>query len=172
MCETYAIIEGRKLDLPSDIIDIIKERLEEKNIFGRVDEGNIYYTINRAGYVMEKTEQYTAHDTLTYEAANYCRNKELMERRALCELLDRLLWRFSCQNGWDDLRLQDPNEPKYFISYCIQEDRFCVMQDFDSIGNKVYFVSYEIAELAIEEVVTPFFDKHRVSLELDNTVED
>lgn len=80
-----------------------------------------------------------------------------MTKRAKQEVLNRLLWRFSMENGWDDSLWEDFKVPKYRVQYYHDRkkydvDSFFIMQT----KGTVYYVSKEIALRAIDEIIIPF----------------
>ena len=98
-------------------------------------------------------------DDKIFSVGNYCRNKELMEQRALHETLSRLLWRYSVEHdgeiicyGLDWL---------YEISYNIRNHEFEVMWTSTRIDEgAVLFKKEETARNAIKEVIKPFLEEH------------
>lgn len=105
------ILDGKEYELSDDLAMRIKvevdlqelERLIEKDPFARMRSDD-YYFITAEGCVFAGCETRTIADDERYEAANYCRDKKLMEQRALHERLNRLLWRYSEGRGGGEKR--------------------------------------------------------------------
>ena len=98
---------------------------------------------------------------MRFNTANYCRDKAIMEQRALHETLNRLLWRYSethgGENAWDSQNIQahfyiylDTQNSVLYVSY----------NDAYHVEGVVYFEEEYIAENAITEVVKPFMAAH------------
>lgn len=60
-----------------------------------------YYFIKSDGGVEVETESNSFCDDEHHKVANYCADRELTCQRNLHETLNRLLWRFSLENGGD-----------------------------------------------------------------------
>ena len=154
------IIDGKEYELSAELVEKIKaevalqelERLIEKDPFARMHIDD-YYFITAEGCVFAGCETRTIADDERYEAANYCRDKGMMEQRALHETLNRLLWRYSEMNGGGEKR------GGYFIYRSNMEDMRVGHCTYASCGD-VYFRKKEVAEAAIEEVVKPFMAAH------------
>ena len=67
--------------------------------FDRVEENEMYYTISAIGKVMSFVDERDSSETELYEVANYCTDIDLLQQQAYRETSNRLLWRFSMQNG-------------------------------------------------------------------------
>lgn len=87
---------------------------------------------------------------------NYCKNKDAMKKMAKEESLNRILWRFSVENGWD-YSLFEKEDMKYVIYYSHLFNEYRTLETYKAefIG-AVYFVSEEIAKRAIDEIIIPF----------------
>ena len=92
-------------------------------------------------------------DDMMFDTANYCHDKELMERRALHETLNRLLWRYSEMNGGGEKR------GGHFIYLSYSGGMYVGHCSYACCGD-VYFKTKAAAEAAIEEVVKPFMAAH------------
>lgn len=155
------IIDGKEYNLSDEFIEKIKEEIksQDKPTFKRNKLGR-YYFIGSDGIV---SSQIDCNDLMTdvskYTVANYCREQELMEQRALHETLNRLLWRYSEEHGGDTLWNRKNNH--YFIVQSMLDNRFGTSYLWESkVQGCVYFGTQEAAETAIEEVVKPFMVKH------------
>lgn len=161
--ENKIIIDGKEYELSAELAEKIKaevaeqekkeaERLAEQGPFARA-KSKPYFLINGVGKVSTLAEGATNMDDELYSIANYCRDKGLMEQRALHETLNRLLWRYSETNGGGEKR------GGFFIYLSGMEDMRVGHCTYASCGD-VYFRKKEVAEAAIEEVVKPFMAAH------------
>jgi hypothetical protein len=116
--------------------------------------------MNDWGCVEEDFDDDEEEDKFRYEAANYCTDKALMVQRTLHETLNRLLWRFSLENGGDSE--WDWNNTHWYIAS--QETyRKQLVVDWTSqwhFQGTTYFSSRELAEEALETIVKPFMAEH------------
>lgn len=162
------ILDGTEYELSYDLAEKIKaevaarERQDKENLFERKQGGGEYYYISSSGKVL------VCRDTAInfsgrYKVANYCRDKKLMEQRALHETLNRLLWRFQKENDRNDTG-QIPNQ--YVI---LSMDGMPFIKNLPTVcdwffGPRLFGVTYfgskGVAEAAIEEVVKPFLAAH------------
>lgn len=74
-----------------------------------------YYSIDPSLGISSNTNFNISMDKVNYETANYCTDKELLQQRAWHETLDRLLWRFSCENGGLNIDWSNLTQAKYQI---------------------------------------------------------
>lgn len=150
------IINGKEITLTAEQIEVLGIKEQEDNDFGRI-KGQEYYYIMDNGVVDWHKEEFDKADKGLHLTGNYCKNKQIMRKRAKQEVLNRLLWRFSMENGWDDKFWEDAEIPKFEIS----KDTFLgdyVIYNYTSVKTTgtVYFVSEEIAQRAIDEIIIPF----------------
>ena len=156
--ENYLMLNGKRIDLTAEQIETLVGK-KEKDPFERV-KGGAYCYIDNDGRVETQWDEFVGIDNDRYEAGNYCTDKELMKQRALHETLNRLLWRYSMQNGgekthalrskwWHIGRYEDGELDAFENSY----------NDYWTPG-VVWFESYDSAANAIEEIVKPFMEKH------------
>lgn len=154
------IIDGKEYELSDDLVVQIKAevalqemaRQMSENPFERMRSDD-YRFITAEGCVRTGCETGTIADDERYSVANYCRDKGLMEQRALHERLNRLLWRYSEGRGGGEKR------GGYFIYRSNMEDMRVGHCTYATCGD-VYFRKKEVAEAAIEEVVNPFMAAH------------
>ncbi len=158
------IIDGKEYELSAELVEKIKAEVAEqekkkrenlKEPFGRVHNER-YFLINGNGRVSTMSaDTNTPTDEELYAIANYCRDKGLMEQRALHETLNRLLWRYSETHGDQMFAKQ------HAISRTWDDDEFYTL--FCVSGKQqgtVFFSSHDVAVAAIEEVVKPFLAAH------------
>lgn len=150
------ILDGKKYELSPELVEKIKAEVEEQekkiSSFTRNSEKEYFY-ICYDGTVYATMDGKLNIDNKMFSVGNYCRNKELMEQRALHETLNRLLWRYSETHGGGEKR------GGYFIYYSNMEDMRVGHCTYAGCGD-VYFCKKEVAEAAIEEVVMPFLAVH------------
>lgn len=160
--ENYIMFEGKKIPLTDEQVKIMLaiDMPKSKSPFERADSYNTYFFINESGIVNEDFDDHCRDDDDLYLIANYCTNKALMIQRALHETLNRLLWRFSVENGelgnpWDG------DHAHYELCYCRESKRFVAypIRNYKVLGN-IYFTTNEIAHRAIDEIVKPFMKDH------------
>ena len=93
-----------------------------------------------------------------FNSANYCTDKDLLTARAKEEVLSRLLWRFSMENGGSEIDWENKEQKKYYFyknpTYNGWEISYTTV--FSDLG-LVYFISVEVAARAIDEIVKPFY---------------
>lgn len=107
--ENYLVLNGQKIELtPEQYKEVCNAVFPKKSSFDRKENSEIYYYIDYDGLVYSDKEQGWVADDLRYGNANYCSNKDLMMKRADYEALERVLWRFSEENG---------GRGDYFICY-------------------------------------------------------
>lgn len=157
--ENYIMFKGKKIPLTDDQVKIMLEVETPKNPFERVGSNITYFFINDYGIVEEDFSAYE-EDIYRYEAANYCTDKGLMIQRALHETLNRLLWRFSIENGEGE-NPWDGNHNHYDIYWSYNTESFEVIKcNYSKALNSVYFPSKELARRAIDEIIKPFMKEH------------
>ena len=159
--ETYLVVDGVKIPLTEDQIVMIKGTGAQvkKTAFSRAKEGEFYWLIGDNCMVEEAYEAGFGEDEERFECANYCTDRRLIEERAIREELSRLLWRFSMENGGEEINWEDFTQSKWriFIHFRQESVECDVMQNvMDKSLNEVYFVSEEVARRAIKEVVKPY----------------
>lgn len=161
--KNYIMLEGRKIPLTDEQIEMLKGAKEsdevKRNPFERTyDKG--YYFIQYNGAVEYDFDRGSAGDDLCFAIANYCTDKKLMKQRALHETLNRLLWRFSMENGEGENKW-DCEHSHWVIRYLHDLDTFCTSQTriIHHVG-AIYFPTDELACRAIEEIIKPFMKEH------------
>lgn len=155
MKENYIVINGKKAELTENQLKAlgIKEELPFD-----IELNDKYYYIDYIGEVgCTYNYKYTCDDSLI-KVANACKDKELMQQRALKETLSRLLWRFSMENQGDKIDWSDTNQPKYSIFLNRGDFNIDSVTILKDLGE--YFYCQKIARRAIDEIVKPFMEKH------------
>ena len=137
-----------------------------KACFNRVPIYDEYYHIHSTGEVSIDTDQNVKWDKSLYNVGNYCTDKDLMEQRALHEILNRLLWRYSETHGevdpvWEAVGFNKPMHCHYYIYRDMETGKYTVeWDDVEKMNGVVYFATVKIAEKAIEDVIRPFEKEH------------
>ena len=166
--ENYIMLDGQKFELDNALVGklratISSQKLEnEKKMspFNRQKKNLFYYFIDTDGTVCEDTDGHYELDDELYKAANYCTDKNLMHQRALYETLNRLLWRFSMENGESENSWNSIND-HYEIYWSCSNEGFDICRNCHAKSlNAVYFPSKELAMKAIDEIIKPFMEKH------------
>lgn len=107
--ENYLVLNGQKIELtPEQYKEVCNAVSPKKSPFDKKETSEIYYYIDNDGIVYSAKDRGWVIDDLRYGNANYCSNKDLMMKRADYETLERILWRFSEENG---------GRGAYFICY-------------------------------------------------------
>lgn len=140
-----------------------KESSEEKSCFDRVDKKERYCYIGNNGQINVIQDCCDFFDDDLYNIANYCTDKNLLQQQAYRETLNRLLWRFSMQNGGDKIDWGDEGQQKYYIYYQHISNTYRIKFDFmykcRAVGI-VFFISNKVAQRAIDEIIKPFCKNH------------
>lgn len=163
--DNYICIDGMKVLLNdsqiSELRAIFEKRETEKNSpFKRQKYGDSYYHITSIGEVTSFSELDYPSDLARYDNANYCTDEELLDQRALEEILTRRLWRYSMEYGGDKLDWSD-GQSKYAIYYDTGIGSFYITSNVVcQITSTTYFVDRETALNAIKEVVEPFMKEY------------
>lgn len=156
MKDSYIVYKGKRIDFTEEQIKLLGLDVE-KNIFDRAKYKDNYFFITTYGTVKKTDDLIYEEDNKRYDVANYCLDKEIMKKRAKDEVLNRLLWRFSMENGWDDKLWEKNGVYKYSIYYNYYDKKYRVDYAFCCMDlNTAYFVSEEIAQKAIDEIIIPF----------------
>ena len=128
-------------------------------VFERVNSNSTYFYINDYGIVEEDFSTYS-EDEYRHEVANYCADKGLMIQRALYETLNRLLWRFSMENGEGE-NTWDGRNKHYELCYCPEDkDLHTYPMHSYKVPGSIYFPSEELARRAIDKIIKPFMKEH------------
>lgn len=169
MAYNYIMVEGNRIDLTEEQVETLKNALNEnkdddkskmKSPFDRVDSYESYYCVTMDGGIEALYEEHSQFDDRAYQIANYCTDKNLIQQQVYRETLNRLLWRFTYQNGWSDDLWEDNDKRKYCIFYNYFYDRFDIDYNDTIQYNMPYFISEEIAQRAIDKIVFPFMKEH------------
>ncbi len=131
------------------------------NPFGRCDLLGLYYYCEQCGGVGRNSETGHHMDDFFFNVGNYCTDFELMRQRSLHETLNRLLWRFSMENGERENKWDGKHGHYYIYNSDPVFSSFEVGLRFHSkINGVTYFPSMELAKQAITEIIEPFMKKH------------
>lgn len=164
--ENKLILDGVEYGLSDELVAKLKEEIaindavrHKPGAFDRVDSQQYFFISGSLGIVPRIDVGDTVDDKF-YSNANYCRDKELMEQRALHETLNRLLWRYSETHGGDLPWDSTPQNKHYFIYHGVAhgiETSYVIGMKLQGV---VYFKDEETARSALEEVVKPFLAEH------------
>lgn len=165
--ENYIMFEGRKIPLTNEQIEMLRDSKKpeeaKKNPFERqLHCGDKYYIISECDRASEWYEAGTNLNRKHFAIANYCTDKQMMTQRALHETLNRLLWRFSMENGGENPWGVYTCNNNYYIAYDydMHTPKFTVQfARFFKANGTIYFSSEELAKQAIEEIIKPFMKK-------------
>ena len=159
--ENYIMLNGKKVPLTEEQVAALLGDKETEcakvDPFERKMLRRYFYIANN-GEVLNDCDNMGITDGGRYNVGNYCRDKEMMNQRALHETLNRLLWRYSEQHGgdaeWDDENLH------YYITIDYEGEPTSDWLVFTMAFGTVYFKDRETADQAIEDVVKPFLAEH------------
>ena len=156
--ENYLVINGKRVDLTEEQIKKLGLEIEKKSPFDRVDKYKEYWYINNRGYLEYYIDGRCHTDDGLFNTANYCTDKELMTARAKEEVLSRLLWRFSMENGGSEIDWENVAQYKYYIFHDKTNKNWAVNTRTyaKSIGD-IYFIDREVAQRAMDEIAKPFY---------------
>lgn len=163
--DNYICIDGVKVLLNESQISELRAILEKKKTkknspFERQKYGDGYYCITSNGEVRDACESGDSFDSVHYDNANYCTDEELLDQRALEEILARRLWRYSMEHDGDKIYWSD-GQCKYIIYYDAEDGLFYTTSNtICQTINTTYFVDRETALNAIKEVVEPFMKEY------------
>lgn len=153
--DNYLMLNGKKVELTEEQIRKLGLK-ENKNIFDKVDLGETYYFIQGNGNILDRTMGFIhCEDNKNHLVANYCTDKDVFVKRAKEEVLNRLLWRFTMENGWED-EIWESVAEKYYIFKSHTTNNYSIGWSYWAKTQTIYFVSKEIAQRAIDEIVIPF----------------
>lgn len=160
--ENYIMLEGNKIPLTDEQVKMLKDSKKpekiEKSPFERVDSNSTYFYIDDCGIVEEENVNCYLEDQYRHKVANYCTDKSLMIQRALHETLNRLLWRFSMENGEGE-NLWNCCNTHYEIYWSYDLASFNISCNVTvKSPTSIYFPTKEIANKAIDEIVIPFME--------------
>ena len=142
--ENYIVINGKKAELTEE--QLKKLGIEVKDDpFEKVKRNEVFYYVSSSGQVHGQTEGYGTGSSSLFNAANYCRDRKIMEQRALHETLNRLLWRFSMQNGGNKIDWHNREQDKWAITFNCNFDTFHVVPMPNIKTPMPHFVSEEVA---------------------------
>ncbi len=158
--ENYIVINGKKAELTPAQLEALGIEVPKANAFEKAEHYREYYSINMTGEVVSDQDFGDGFALKRFRAANYCTDKALMEQRALHEILNRQLWRFSMLHNGDKINWDDYSN-KYYIFYSRKNNKYYV--DYNNeyqTTSTVYFYSKEITQQAIDEIIKPFIAEH------------
>lgn len=166
--ENYIMLDGEIIILDEQKAALLRlgrnigpKNVEEdkKGPFEKVNSNSTYFYINDYGIIEEDYDTYP-EDEYRREVANYYTDKSLMIQRALHETLNRLLWRFSMENGEGENPF-DCNNAHYRIYWSYDHKSFdiCCSRTIKS-SDSVYFPTKELANQAIDKIIKPFMKEH------------
>ena len=137
-----------------------KREADKNSSFKRQKYGDGYYFITSDGEVNIFTDFALGCDSIHYNIANYCTDKELLKQRAFEEILARRLWRYSMEHGGDKIDWSDDRD-KFAIYYDNENGSFYITNNVEcQIISTAYFVDNKTAVNAIKEVIEPFMKEY------------
>ena len=147
----YLMFNGEKIFIPDDLAGAIYRSLPHSD-FDFLPNENYYY-ITSVGNVLKQDTglELNMVDKDCFYTANFCRNKQMMIKRAKQEVLNRLLWRFSQRN-----RTDNKYGALWYIAYT--DGEYVVFRNDSKVRvmGVVYFDDENIAQEAIDTIIIPF----------------
>ena len=162
MSENYIVINGKRAELTEEQLKQLGIEVPKGNPFERQEYYETYCFIDSDGKVVLSPEEGFDADDDKFNVANYCTDKGIMERRALHEILNRLLWRYSMEHGGSEIDWSNAWQPKWSI-FCYPAENEWLQVDFNRDTwqpGVIYFHTRETAEAAMMNIVIPFMKKH------------
>ena len=159
--EIYLTVDGKQVALTDEQLKALGLYEEpKKSPFERVKEEK-YYIISNTGTIECIKDLNWDSDRERYNIANYCTDKRLLKQRALHEILNRLLWRFSMQNDGDKIDWENGKFDKWLIYYEKNSSSFKIADNcHQQTEGTIYFHTKGIAYRAIDEIILPFMKEH------------
>lgn len=156
--DNYIVINGKKAELTEEQLEKLGIKVEKKNPFDRVEEGNHYWQIDTQSEAYDLRDDRDDFDDLMFKISNYFNNKNFANQVALHEQLNRKLLKFAYDHkavaDWED------GCPKYNIVYDEKTKDFSINSKVWCKSFDVCFASYFVASKALNEVVKPFMKEH------------
>lgn len=154
--EVFEVEKGNLIPVTRSfsMADLLKFDFEEiketKNPYERVDNGELYYVIDRHAMVMSFKDKYD-YDTAMFNTANYFNNKNYAEYVALKENLMRRMDKFAWEHNAKVSNWDVSSGPVYYIGLDRCDKKLAVCGAHMFRASDIYFTSQGIAEQAIEE---------------------
>lgn len=152
--DNYICINGVKIELTPEQLKKLGIEPPKVDPFIRVDDGDTYYMIDYYGEVVSVAEYTDKEDYDLFKIANYCTDKSIMEQRALHEILNRLLWRYSMEHDGDKIEENHHAIIKYRKGTCE------VYNTYGATLGAIQFYDTCTARAAIKEIIEPFMKEH------------
>ena len=161
MDDNYIMLNGKKVPLTDEQVSALLGGKEtecakvdpfERKMLQR------YFYISDRGEVFNEDDHNLQCGKKRYNVGNYCRDYEIMKQRSMHETLNRLLWRYSEQHGGDNE--WDNENGHYCIAVRNGTVQACVAYFYGKIDGTIYFMDFDTAQAAIEDVVKPFLAEH------------
>ncbi len=159
--ENYICINGQQTELTAEQLKQlgIEIKPKYKTPFDRVELYKKYFYIDNDNSVLPSEEYNDNVDKETFEVCNYFNDEKFAQQVTLHELLNRKLMKFSYENGWSESCWKYGDEDKaciYKNHNKTQKTRYGVHMFSYFHWNCIYFISKEIAQRAIDEIILPF----------------
>lgn len=139
--ENYICINGKKAELTEEQMKALGIELPKANPFAMERDAS-YWFITSYGTLAETNSNVNREGR--HNAGNYCTDHDIMKQRACHEILNRLLWRYALENG---------GEGNFEIAH--NGNNFLVQNAIYKYFGQT-FVSHNVAENAIKEIIEPF----------------
>lgn len=156
--ENYLVINGVRIDLTDEQIRTLRGKGgEKKSPFDRALETEDGYVFNSIGEVWPVWTNKPDH---FIEVGNYCTDKELLQKRADIEILNRLLWRFSMEHGSDEIDLR--KSISYEITWNAIGSAWHILahSSCTPVAGGIVFATKELALEVLNTIVIPFDKEH------------
>ena len=145
-------IDGKEFE-----VEISEEQVQaltetkKKTGYERVDEREIYYSVDETGVIDSDIESLWPEDSAYYENANYYSDESVAENNARADKLYRQLRRFAVEHRKKEIDWNDEQEKKHYIFYNYYNNTLSIDGYFKFRGfGIIYFDTKETAQLAID----------------------
>lgn len=139
--EQQRLIEDLQEEL-NKIKGMSKATTDER--FRRGKEGEEYFILNHKGEVFSFPDTFNTFDNECYDSANYCFDKNLIEKRATEEVLSRLIWR---EAEIANARRTDEGKDRYYIAYDPGYKKFVYTLIYPPLPGAEGFIEWKDARL-------------------------
>lgn len=155
--DNYIVINGKKAELTEEQLRQlgISVEVNKETPFARHSD-EAYCFINTMNSVVGLYDHNSDFDNALYDKINYFNNYNFATQVALHQLLYRKLLKYAYENDAIVTDWTDSHIKKYFIAKNTDKNKLFVDWDYRLKQNCViYFISEEVAEQAIKDVVKP-----------------
>ncbi|MEG2289597.1 MAG: hypothetical protein RSC24_06480 [Clostridium sp.] len=146
-----------------DILDWEFEEVEKKDsgwFDDTINKESAYWSIGNLGQVFPTRFEGCRFDIKSIDYGNAFTTKEKAEKELERRKLSNMMQKFADENNTTDIDWNDGRQRKYeiYFNYNFDEYNINIAKSCETIG-ATYFISEEIAQRCINEVIKPFTNK-------------